>query len=162
LNMNVILQSPDIDIINISPRIELRNEFASVNADYIVIATQGKGDKKAIACALASDCSKVRMVVSRRKLQALKNQLIEDGMCGSELERLTGPAGIDIGAQLPTEIALSVLAEIIQHRRSFSAELSQVSRDTATIATSGTASDNTSNETNNSQSGASTKGGCCG
>lgn len=122
MSLNVSLQASAINREDTSARIDVSNDFDCSQADYIVIATQGRGDKKAITAALQSDCPCIRMVVSAKKLAALKTQLLDDGVEDAALARLEGPAGIHIGAHLPEEIALSVLAEIVKLRRTVNSE----------------------------------------
>ncbi len=88
-----------------------------IGASFIVICTQGKRDREALAAALATDADYVAFVGSNKKSAALKEQLSAQGMARSRLARLRSPAGLDIGAVGPEEIALSVLAEIVQFRR---------------------------------------------
>ena len=107
---------------------------------------QGKGDKKAIGAALDSQCPHIRMIVNQRKMFTLKEQLVADGKEAQALSRLEVPAGIHIEAKLPNEIALSVLAEVIQ--------LCRTSTATPLNAASAT------NQYNNVQSKSS--GDCCG
>jgi len=56
------------------------------------------------------------MIGSRRKTEKLKADLLAEGMAVDNLDALHYPAGLDIGAVTPDEIALSVLAEIVQDR----------------------------------------------
>jgi xanthine dehydrogenase accessory factor len=86
------------------------------DGDAIVIATQGKRDREALAGALGSAANYIGMVCSRRKLKTLKAQLV-DKVSRSRLDQVRGPAGLDIKAIEPEEIALSILGEIVQHRR---------------------------------------------
>jgi xanthine dehydrogenase accessory factor len=86
-------------------------------ADAIVVATQGRRDREALREALECAAGYVAMVGSRRKVAALKHQLVADGLSPEALTRLHGPAGLAIGAIGPDEIALSILAEIVQTRR---------------------------------------------
>ncbi|MEM6487428.1 MAG: XdhC family protein [Pseudomonadota bacterium] len=85
--------------------------------DTVVIATQGAGDMAALRAALASDAGRVPMIASRRKAQTLTQRLAAEGMAPERLARLQAPAGLDIGAVDPHEIAVSVLAAIMAHRR---------------------------------------------
>ncbi len=86
--------------------------------DAIVISTQGKGDKEAMRAALASSADYVSMVGSHRKISLLKEALGIDGTVdGARLKGLHGPAGIDIHAVGPEEIALSIAAEIVAFLR---------------------------------------------
>lgn len=84
---------------------------------FILVATQGRGDAAALKAALATDARHIAFVGSRRKLAALTADLIEDGLPADGFGRVKGPAGLDIGAITPDEIALSILAEIIALRR---------------------------------------------
>jgi len=84
---------------------------------FVVVATQGKRDREALAGALASPAGYVAFVGSRRKVAVLSEAMVEAGLDSAALSRLKAPAGLDIGASTPEEIALSVLAEIVQLRR---------------------------------------------
>jgi xanthine dehydrogenase accessory factor len=86
--------------------------------DWVVVATQGKRDREALAAAIGSDAAYVAFVGSRRKAQVLRAQLREQGLAEERLARLSAPAGIDIHGIEPAEIALSILAEIVARRRS--------------------------------------------
>ncbi len=85
-------------------------------ADAVVVATQGKRDREALRAALTSKAGYLGMVGSRRKVQALKSQLADE-ISAERLAALHGPAGLAIDAIEPEEIALSILAEIVQWRR---------------------------------------------
>jgi xanthine dehydrogenase accessory factor len=88
-------------------------------SDWIVVSTQGKRDREALAAALASPASYVAFVGSRRKADVLLAQLREQGAISEDrLARLKAPAGLDIHGIEPAEIALSIIAEIVQRRRS--------------------------------------------
>jgi xanthine dehydrogenase accessory factor len=84
---------------------------------YVVIATQGRGDEAALAAALAAPARHVAFVGSHRKAEALRQSLAAKGIDASRLAALRCPAGLDIGAVTPEEIALSILAEIVELRR---------------------------------------------
>jgi xanthine dehydrogenase accessory factor len=84
---------------------------------FVVVATQGKRDREALAGALASPAPYVAFVGSRRKAAVLTDALVAGGLNRATLARLKAPAGLDIGAATPEEIALSILAEIVQLRR---------------------------------------------
>lgn len=83
----------------------------------IVIATQGQGDLDALKAALASEAIFVAFVGSRRKFATLADKLKADGVAASRIEAVKAPAGLDLGAVTPEEIALSILAELVQIRR---------------------------------------------
>src|SRR5262249_58500209 len=82
-------------------------------ARYIVISTQGRGDEAALLAALAVDADYVGFVGSRKKAEALKSSMVRRGISEERLARLKAPAGLDLGAITPEEIAISILAEIV-------------------------------------------------
>jgi xanthine dehydrogenase accessory factor len=84
---------------------------------FVVVSTQGRGDEAALEAALALDVDYVGFVGSRKKAEALKERLAERGVSAERLARLKFPAGLDLGAITPEEIALSILAEIVSLRR---------------------------------------------
>jgi xanthine dehydrogenase accessory factor len=84
---------------------------------YIVIATQGKGDEAALTAALAASARYVAFVGSHKKAAALRVALGAKGVDPARLSAFQCPAGLDIAAVTPEEIALSILAEIIAVRR---------------------------------------------
>src|SRR5581483_6464922 len=83
---------------------------------FVVVSTQGKGDEAALRAALGVDAAYLAFVGSRRKMAALREKLISDGVA-SEIDRVRAPAGLDLGAISPEEIAMSILAEITLQRR---------------------------------------------
>ncbi len=86
-------------------------------ARYVVVSTQGRGDEAALLAALAVDVDYVAFVGSRKKAEALRTTLAKRGVPAERLARLKAPAGLDLGAITPDEIAVSILAEIIAVKR---------------------------------------------
>jgi xanthine dehydrogenase accessory factor len=84
---------------------------------FIVVATQGKRDAEALRSALKTEAPYVAFVGSRRKAQSLAERLRGEGLAAERLARLRAPAGLDIGAITPEEIALSIIAEVVELRR---------------------------------------------
>jgi xanthine dehydrogenase accessory factor len=89
----------------------------AVGSRYVVVSTQGRGDEAALLAALAVDVDYVAFVGSRKKAEVLKAALLQRGVAPARLERLKAPAGLDLGAITPDEIAISILAEIVAARR---------------------------------------------
>ncbi len=87
-------------------------------ARYVVVSTQGRGDEAALSAALAVDADYVAFVGSRKKADALKATLAGRGVAAERLAKLRAPAGLDLGAITPDEIAISILAEIVAVHRS--------------------------------------------
>src|SRR6267378_46663 len=84
---------------------------------FIVVSTQGKGDEAALRTAVSTDAAYHAFVGSRRKMAALREKLIAEGIDASAIDRIKAPAGLDLGAITPEEIAMSILAEITTLRR---------------------------------------------
>ncbi len=84
---------------------------------FVVVATQGKGDEAGLRAALAAGADYVAFVGSRRKFATLAARLVSGGVDPAEVARVKAPAGLDIHAITPEEIALSILAEITVLRR---------------------------------------------
>jgi xanthine dehydrogenase accessory factor len=84
---------------------------------FVVISTQGRGDEAALRAALAVEAEYLAFVGSRKKAEVLKAKLSAAGISAERLAKLKAPAGLDLGAITPDEIALSILAEIVAVRR---------------------------------------------
>lgn len=84
----------------------------------IVVSTQGHQDEEAVEHALRSAASYVAFVASRTKTAKIIEYLKERGLDPARLAQLRAPAGLNIHAGSPEEIAVSILAEIIQVNRS--------------------------------------------
>ena len=85
---------------------------------FVVVATQGDHDIEALREVLSHDLGYIAFVASKRKAAAVLETLAGTGIATHELERIQTPAGLDIGARLPEEIALSILAQIVASYRS--------------------------------------------
>ena len=90
-----------------------------------MIATQGQGDLTALKTALADKVDYAAFVGSSKKYAALSVKLVEAGIDAAHIEAVHAPAGLDIGAVTPSEIALSIIAELMQVRRGLLAEAAQ-------------------------------------
>lgn len=84
---------------------------------FVVVSTQGKGDEAALRSALAINTAYRAFVGSRRKMAALRDKLLADGVDPALLDTVKAPAGLDVGAITPEEIAMSIMAEITRQRR---------------------------------------------
>lgn len=85
---------------------------------FVVVATQGKRDEAGLEAALATGSTYIAFIASERKAGKLKQTLKERGQDSLSVDAIISPAGLEIGAITPEEIALSVLAGIVQARRS--------------------------------------------
>jgi xanthine dehydrogenase accessory factor len=82
----------------------------------IVLTHDDKFDLPLIRAALASDAFYIGWIGSRRNQERRRGLLREEGVTEDELDRISGPAGLDIGAETPSETAVSMLAEILAVR----------------------------------------------
>lgn len=85
---------------------------------YIVIATQGRGDLAALKAAIQLPACYRGFIASRRKFASMRLKLADSGVQAEDIDSIKSPAGLDIHAVTPEEIALSILAEMISVRRS--------------------------------------------
>jgi xanthine dehydrogenase accessory factor len=87
-------------------------------APYVVVASQGIWDEEAVALALTREAAYVGLVASPTRAAVVREWLREETTVGEErTAALRAPAGLDIGAETAEEIALSILAELVQVRR---------------------------------------------
>jgi xanthine dehydrogenase accessory factor len=82
----------------------------------LVLTHDDKFDLPLLTGALATEAYYIGALGSRRNQERRRERLIDAGLDESELERISGPAGLDIGAHTPAETALSMLAEIMAVR----------------------------------------------
>lgn len=109
----------------VSPRAETRCgpfpqtlEQVPVGAsDFYVIVTRGHAmDEECLRTVLRRPHAYVGMIGSRTKVAAVKGHLASDGYPAEKLDQVFAPIGLDIGAQTPEEIALSIAAQLVQQR----------------------------------------------
>ena len=85
--------------------------------DFIIILTRGHlHDKTVLAQALRTGAGYIGMIGSHRKRDAIYAALFKEGFSQADIERVHSPIGLSIGAETPEEIAVSILAEMIQVR----------------------------------------------
>ena len=84
---------------------------------FIVVSTQGESDEEALEVALQTGSGYVAFVASKNKASKSLDYLKERGLAAERLSLVRAPAGLDIHASSPEEIAVSILAEIIQIRK---------------------------------------------
>jgi len=96
------------------------NAFGGVVIDpdaYIVIVTRGHShDKTVLAQALKTDAGYIGMIGSRTKRDTIYRALKQEGFTQTDIDRVHSPIGMDIGAETPEEIAISIVAELVRVR----------------------------------------------
>jgi xanthine dehydrogenase accessory factor len=95
--------------------------FSKLNVDkdsYIVIYTTGHVlDEQCLRFAVGTKAKYIGMIGSKKKVMEVKERLLQKGVSQQQLDRVYAPIGIEIGAETPQEIAISILAEIIKVKR---------------------------------------------
>ncbi|WP_406676810.1 XdhC family protein [Moorella sp. ACPs] len=90
-------------------------EIKLTPSTFIVIVTRGhRYDYDCLRAVIDSPAAYIGMIGSRRRVQGVKERLLAEGVSEAALERIHAPIGLDIGAETPAEIAVSILAEIIR------------------------------------------------
>lgn len=108
---------------NVFPKLDVSS------ATYLIIVTRGhKDDMRVLKWAAQTEARYVAMIGSKRKTIEVAKQLVGQGVPAEKLERIHAPMGFDIGAVTPEEIAVSVVAEMIHHRRRPQAGWSELSK----------------------------------
>jgi len=90
---------------------------AGLTGAHVLIATMGDEDLEVLQKVLAAGPAYVGVIASRKRFEHVRETLVACGVPREALGRVRAPAGLDIGARGPEEIALSVMAEIVQARR---------------------------------------------
>jgi len=83
---------------------------------YAVVASMGECDEDAVAAALAIRPAYLGVVASRKRFAILRETLLDRGISAHALDAIKSPAGLDLGGRQPEEVALSILAEIVQSK----------------------------------------------
>jgi len=86
-------------------------------SDFVIIATQHRGDHESLRCLLASNVGYIALIASQKRTNLVIDYLRRAGFDQPALDRIRAPAGIDIGARTAEEIALSVISEVVMIRR---------------------------------------------
>lgn len=91
--------------------------FKNLVNSYIIVTTQGEDDDLSVKKALETEVNYVGFVASRKKAEDIKGYLAKEGITEERIAQLKSPVGLDINAKLASEVAISILAEVIDHFR---------------------------------------------
>jgi xanthine dehydrogenase accessory factor len=128
MNFSVTVNDPAADRASFptADRIVTRDfDLADARIDartYVVIATLHKNDHLWLKRALESEAGYVALVASAHRSALVLDYLRLEGVPAEQLERVWAPAGLDLGAATPEEIALSIMSQIVLVRRGGSAQ----------------------------------------
>jgi xanthine dehydrogenase accessory factor len=94
-----------------------RGAAAPIKDAHVLVAMMGDEDLEVLQKVLRGEPAYVGVIASRKRFTQVRETLIACGVPRAAVERVHAPAGLDIGAKTPEEIALSVMAQIVQQRR---------------------------------------------
>ncbi len=93
-------------------------QLAITSSSYLIIVTRGhRDDMRVLQWAVTTPARYIAMIGSKRKTISVVKQLEKEGMPREAFEKIFAPMGLEIGAESPEEIAISVVAEMIAIRR---------------------------------------------
>lgn len=108
---------PGVTVVTEWPDQALKRLGLDRRTAVVTLTHDPKLDDRALSAALVSPCFYIGSLGSRKTHAARLERLKRAGFGAQQLERIHGPVGLDIGARMPAEIALSILAQITKVRR---------------------------------------------
>lgn len=91
-------------------------EAVAPDTGAVVVASHGRDEATVLRAALAAGVPYVALVASRRRADGVRAELVALGVPDAQIDRLSSPAGLDIGSRSAPEVALSVFAEMVAAR----------------------------------------------
>ncbi|MEQ1885933.1 MAG: XdhC/CoxI family protein [Bryobacteraceae bacterium] len=108
---------------NVFPKLQV------TSSSYLVIVTRGhRDDMRVLRWAVGTPARYIAMIGSKRKTISVVKELVKEGIPREQFEKIFAPMGLEIGAESPEEIAVSVAAEMIAMRRMPDGEWRRVSK----------------------------------
>jgi len=121
---------PDGQAFICSPLAELPSQFTITPWTYLVLTTRGTQiDVAGLPPLLESPAAYIGVIGSRRRWTITCNQLLEQGVSEEKLRRVHSPIGLELNAETPEEIAVSILAEIIMLRNGGDGKMMMAAKD---------------------------------
>jgi len=122
------LFSDRVETVRVESWAHLPQDYFDAQAHVAIMTPEHEGDRDALAQMLDRPLAYLGMIGSRRKVALTFDSFRQQGVSEEVLRRVHAPIGLDIGAETPMEIAVSILAEIIQVRNSHRAASADGSR----------------------------------
>jgi len=116
----VVADEIDSEMFPYASKIVNKLDFSQIDINkqtHIIITTQGNRDKETVKKALETEAIYVGFVASKNKSVDIRNYLKEEGISINRIKDLRSPVGFDINAKLASEVAISILAEVINNYR---------------------------------------------
>lgn len=108
---------PDAEEVHNFPFDLVMDRLPVNESSYIVIMTRSHSyDKVVLSQALKTRAVYIGMIGARRKISIIYDKLLEEGFTKEQIDKVHSPIGIDIGAETPEEIAVSIVSELIKVR----------------------------------------------
>lgn len=119
MGYRVEVAHPDADPADFPAAASVRRTFVGElpAGAHVLVATMGDDDLEVLHSVLGREPAYVGVIASRKRFAQLRADLAARGVPEAALARVAAPAGLDLGARTPEEIALSVLAQIVERRR---------------------------------------------
>jgi xanthine dehydrogenase accessory factor len=109
--------NPDADLFLSIPMNQIPNQLSITNHTFIVLTTRGVGvDVAGLPALLASPAAYIGVIGSRRRWATTVKELEKSGVTAKAIKRIHSPIGLELNAETPEEIAVSILSEIIMIR----------------------------------------------
>ena len=104
-------------------------KLAVNSSSYIIIVTRGhRDDMRVLRWAVNTPAKYIAMIGSKRKTISVVHELEKEGIARDAFDKVFAPMGLEIGAEMPEEIAISVVAEMIAVRRAPDTDWRQLSK----------------------------------
>ena len=126
-NITVISDLPDDGMFgNVTIRkLKDFDRSSDFGESYVVVCTQGENDANSLAAAIGTNPKYLSFVASRKKANSVFMELKRNGVPHNKLVKVKTPAGLDINAKTAEEAAISILAQIVEVKRSSDGEASK-------------------------------------
>lgn len=108
-------------VINTHPEDPEIQKLVTASTCIVIFTHNHEHDKDALKNLIDTGAAYIGMIGSKKKVKQVMTELAAEGVPAKALERVYSPVGLDIGAETPAEIAISILAEIVHVRRTGSA-----------------------------------------
>src|SRR5271168_717734 len=123
MNFSVTVNDPAADRASFPEEVRLVTEDFDLtqtpinSRTFVVIATLHKQDHLWLQKALECNAGYISLIASRHRSRLVLDYLLATGMSAEKIERVWAPAGLDLGASTPEEIALSIVSQMVALRR---------------------------------------------